>query len=73
MAKTGAEVLMPGHGVPVFGAMRVRQVLRHGRISAESYDQTIALMNAGASLDDDHSSGRATGGLAEKPYLQAGI
>ena len=27
MAKINAEVLLPGHGVPVFGAMRVRQTL----------------------------------------------
>ena len=27
MAKTGAEILIPGHGLPVFGPMRVRQVL----------------------------------------------
>ena len=52
MAKTGAEVLIPGHGVPVFGAMRVRQVLLETADYLRSlYDQTIALMNAGATLD----------------------
>ena len=36
MARLGAEVLVPGHGYPVFGAIRVRQVLNDtAELSAE--------------------------------------
>jgi alkyl sulfatase BDS1-like metallo-beta-lactamase superfamily hydrolase len=60
MAKTGAETLIPGHGVPVFGSMRVRQVLLDTAEYLRSlYEQTIALMNEPPAT------------LAEKPYLQA--
>ncbi|MGH8106479.1 MAG: MBL fold metallo-hydrolase, partial [Arenimonas sp.] len=53
MTKTGATVLLPGHGYPVFGALQVRQVLNDTADYLQSlHDQTIELMNAGASLDD---------------------
>ena len=72
MAKTGAEILIPGHGIPVFGAMRVRQVLLDTAEYLRSlYDQTIALMNEGATLDQILSQAEPPAALAEKPYLQA--
>src|SRR5579863_608219 len=72
MAKTGAEVLIPGHGVPVFGAMRVRQVLVDTADYLQSlYDQTAALMNAGRPLEEIVRSVEPPAKLAEKPYLQA--
>ena len=53
MAKTGAEVLLPGHGIPVFGSIRVRQVLNDTAEYLQSlYDQTLKMMNEGAPLDD---------------------
>ncbi|HUN59784.1 MAG TPA: alkyl sulfatase dimerization domain-containing protein [Candidatus Binataceae bacterium] len=72
MAKTGAEVLIPGHGVPVFGAMRVRQVLLDTAEYLHSlYEQTLALMNEGTTLDAILQRVEPPAGLAEKPYLQA--
>ncbi|MGA2408999.1 MAG: alkyl sulfatase dimerization domain-containing protein [Candidatus Binataceae bacterium] len=72
MAKTGAETLIPGHGVPVFGSMRVRQVLLDTAEYLRSlYEQTIALMNDGATLDQILSQAEPPPALAEKPYLQA--
>jgi alkyl sulfatase BDS1-like metallo-beta-lactamase superfamily hydrolase len=71
MARTGAEVLIPGHGYPVFGAMRVRQVLNDTANYLQSiYDQTLAMMNSGAPLDEIVHSVRPPASLAEKPWLQ---
>jgi len=72
MARLGAEVLVPGHGYPVFGAIRVRQVLNDTANYLQSlYDQTIAMMNAGAPLDEIIHGVKPPANLAEKPWLQA--
>lgn len=72
MARTGAEVLIPGHGYPVFGAMRVRQVLNDTANYLQSlYDQTIAMMNAGAPLDEIVHTVKPPANLVDKPWLQA--
>ena len=71
MAKSGAEVLLPGHGIPVFGAIRMRQVLNETAEYLQSiYDQTFKLMNDGAPLDDIVHSVKPPAALAERPYLQ---
>jgi alkyl sulfatase BDS1-like metallo-beta-lactamase superfamily hydrolase len=71
MAKTGAEVLLPGHGIPVFGSIRVRQVLNDTAEYLQSlYDQTVKMMNDGAPLDDIVHGVKPPAALAEKPYLQ---
>jgi alkyl sulfatase BDS1-like metallo-beta-lactamase superfamily hydrolase len=70
MAKSGAEVLLPGHGSPIFGAMRVRQALNDtAEYLTQIHDQTLALMNEGATLDEVASSVKPPAALAEKPYL----
>jgi len=72
MAKSGAEVLLPGHGVPVFGLTRVRQVLLDTAEYLQSlYDQTVAMMNQGASLGQIVDAVMPPAHLAAKPYLQA--
>jgi alkyl sulfatase BDS1-like metallo-beta-lactamase superfamily hydrolase len=71
MAELGAELLLPGHGVPVVGADRVRQALLDtGEMLQSLHDQTIAMMNEGARLDDIIHSVRAPAHLLEKPYLR---
>lgn len=71
MARTGAEVLLPGHGYPVFGAIRVRQVLNDTANYLQSLcDQTIAMMNAGAPMDEIIHTVKPPPNLAEKPWLQ---
>jgi alkyl sulfatase BDS1-like metallo-beta-lactamase superfamily hydrolase len=71
MAALGAEVLLPGHGVPVVGADRVRTALLDTAELLESlHDQTIAMMNDGARLDDIIHSVHAPAHLLEKPYLR---
>lgn len=72
MAKSGAEVLLPGHGVPVFGVTRVRQVLLDTAEYLQSlYDQTLAMMNQGARLDQILDAVKPPAQLAAKPYLRA--
>ena len=71
MAARGAELLVPGHGLPVVGAERVRQALTDTAEWLESLvGQTLALMNAGASLEQVLHDVRPPAHLAERPYLQ---
>ena len=71
MADKDAELLLPGHGVPIQGADRVKQALTE---SAELldylHDETLKLMNEGASLDDIVHSVRGPQHLLERPYLR---
>jgi alkyl sulfatase BDS1-like metallo-beta-lactamase superfamily hydrolase len=71
MAALGAEVLAPGHGVPIFGAARVKQALADTADLLQSlHDQTLALMNDGASLDTVLREVRAPAALLDRPYLR---
>src|SRR5438552_3424530 len=46
MAGLGAEVLLPGHGVPVVGADRVKQALADvAELLEHLHDETVAMMN----------------------------
>jgi alkyl sulfatase BDS1-like metallo-beta-lactamase superfamily hydrolase len=66
------EVLLPGHGLPIVGAARVRQALSEGAELLESLvEQTLALMNDGARLDDIAHTVTAPAHLVERPYLSA--
>ena len=72
MAELGAEVMLPGHGLPVVGAERVYAALSDTAALLESLvEQTLELMNAGASLDRVLQSVRAPEALLAKPYLHA--
>jgi len=67
----GPEVLLPGHGFPVVGADRVRQALGDTADLLDSLvDQTLALMNAGARLDEVIHTVTPPAALMERPYLQ---
>ena len=47
------EILLPGHGLPIVGAARVHQALSEGAELLEILvEETLALMNEGARLDD---------------------
>jgi alkyl sulfatase BDS1-like metallo-beta-lactamase superfamily hydrolase len=71
MAALGAEVLLPGHGVPVVGADRVRQALGDTAEYLRSlHDQTLAMMNDGCRLDEILHTVRPPAHLADRPYLQ---
>src|SRR5262249_13842361 len=62
--------LIPGHGPAVSGASRVSQILDDGASVLESLvTQTVALMNAGRSLDEILHAVRAPAHFLAKPYL----
>jgi alkyl sulfatase BDS1-like metallo-beta-lactamase superfamily hydrolase len=71
MAARAPEVLVPGHGVPIFGAAHVRQALDDTAAWLESLvEQTVARMNAGVTLDRILTEVRPPAHLADRPYLQ---
>ena len=71
MAAVGAETLLPGHGLPISGEARVKTALSDAAELLESlHEQTVALMNQGATLDEVVRTVRAPAHLLEKPYLR---
>ncbi len=71
MAALGAEVMLPGHGLPIMGNDRITQALSDAAELLESLvEQTLALMNEGARLDDIVQAVRAPAHLLDKPYLR---
>jgi glyoxylase-like metal-dependent hydrolase (beta-lactamase superfamily II) len=71
MAGLGAEYLLPGHGLPVVGADRIRQALGDTAEFLEALvDQTLEVMNRGGRLDDAIHSVRPPVGLEARPYLR---
>jgi alkyl sulfatase BDS1-like metallo-beta-lactamase superfamily hydrolase len=71
MAEVGAEVLLPGHGYPIFGHDRVRAGLSDTAAYLESLEsQALALMNQGASLEDLLHEVKAPEELLTRPYLR---
>ncbi|HEX6078468.1 MAG TPA: alkyl sulfatase dimerization domain-containing protein [Methylomirabilota bacterium] len=71
MADRGAALLIPGHGMPVFGADRIRQALTETAEWLEALvEQTLSLMNAGARLEQVLREVRPPARLADRPFLQ---
>jgi alkyl sulfatase BDS1-like metallo-beta-lactamase superfamily hydrolase len=71
MDALGPDLLLPGHGLPIVGADRVHQALTEGAELLETIvEQTLALMNEGARLDDIVHAVRVPAHLLERPYLQ---
>ncbi len=71
MTALAAEYLLPGHGLPVIGADRVRQALTDTADLLESLvDQTLAVMNGGGRLDDAIHGVVPPRHLMERPYLR---
>lgn len=71
MDALGAEILCPGHGFPIRGGDRVHRALIDTAELLESLtEQTLAMMNAGARLDDIVHAVRPPAHLLERPYLR---
>ncbi len=71
MAALTPELLLPAHGPAVGGVERIRTVLLDTARALESlHEQTLALMNAGARLDEVIHTVRLPDDLATKPYLK---
>lgn len=71
MAALQPELMLPAHGPAVGGVERVGHVLTNTAAALESlHEQTLALMNTGARLDDVIHQVRLPDELADKPYLK---
>ncbi len=71
MAGLEPEVLLAGHGLPIFGADRVRAALTDTADLLESLEaQTVTLMNTGCSLDRVLHEVEVPAHLRDKPYLR---
>ncbi len=71
MCSLGADTLIPGHGMPIFGADRIRTALTDTADLLESLEaQVLALMNAGAPLDRVLHEVVMPQHLLDKPYLK---
>lgn len=71
MAALGSELLLPGHGPPIFGAERVRQALEESAELLESLvSQTLRWMNEGAPLEVVLQRVEAPEHLLQRPYLR---
>ena len=71
MAALGPELLLPGHGLPIAGAARVREALLDTATYLESLvRQTLERLNAGETVYEILQSVRPPAELAAKPYLR---
>ncbi len=71
MAALGAELMIPGHGLPIFGTDRIRQALTDTADLLDSLEsQVLAFMNAGAPLDRILHEVEIPQRLLDKPYLR---
>jgi len=71
MAALGPQVLLPGHGLPIYGEARVHAALSETAELLELlHDRALEMMNAGATLEDLLRAVTVPAHLAERPYLQ---
>ncbi|MFM7068053.1 MAG: alkyl sulfatase dimerization domain-containing protein, partial [Actinomycetes bacterium] len=71
MASLGAELMLPGHGLPIAGRERIAAVLSDTAALLESLvEQALSLMNAGARLDELIHTVRVPEHLRDRPWLQ---
>lgn len=71
MASLGAEVMVSGHGLPIFGEDRIRRALGDTAELLDTLeDQALALMNQGCTLDEVIHSVEVPAHLRDRPYLR---
>lgn len=71
MSTLGAEALLPGHGLPIVGADRIRATLTDtAELLEHLHDATVAMMNEGARLDEIIHAVQPPQHLIERPYLR---
>ena len=71
MRDLGAAVLMPGHGPPILGEERVREALSETiELLDTIVEQTLRLMNEGATLDDVLAGVSVPERLLARPWLR---
>jgi alkyl sulfatase BDS1-like metallo-beta-lactamase superfamily hydrolase len=70
MQQLDAEVLLPGHGLPILGSEQIHRVLDDTATLLESIlAQCLELMNVGARLDQLVHEVQAPAELLERPWL----
>jgi alkyl sulfatase BDS1-like metallo-beta-lactamase superfamily hydrolase len=71
MAALRPEIMLSGHGLPIFGAVRIVAALPAPAELLESVEsQTLAIMNQGKNLDTCLHEVEIPSHLRDKPYLQ---
>jgi alkyl sulfatase BDS1-like metallo-beta-lactamase superfamily hydrolase len=71
MAALDAELMIPGHGLPLFGAEHVGAALSDTAELLETIEaQVLALMNQGVTLDRVIHEVQVPARLLDKPYLR---
>lgn len=71
MATCDAELMVPSHGLPVWGVERVRAALEDTATLLETlHDQTVELMNEGCRLNEILHTVHPPAELMDRPYLQ---
>lgn len=71
MAAKEPELILPAHGLPIAGKARIATVLDDVATALEGLvEDTLALMNEGAKLNDIIHSVRVPERLLDKPYLR---
>ena len=71
MAALRPEIMLSGHGLPIFGADRIVQALTDTAELLDSLEsQTLALMNQGKSLDTCIHEVEVPAHLRDQPYLR---
>jgi alkyl sulfatase BDS1-like metallo-beta-lactamase superfamily hydrolase len=71
MAALNPELLLPGHGLPIAGAARVREALLDTAAYLESLvEQTLERLNAGKTIYEILEEVRPPPSLEAKPYLR---
>jgi alkyl sulfatase BDS1-like metallo-beta-lactamase superfamily hydrolase len=71
MAGMGAELFLPAHGLPIAGAQRIQRVLLEVAETLEKLiSETLAMMNAGAPLNDIIHTVKVAPEILQRPYLR---
>jgi len=71
MAARDAELFLPAHGLPIAGAARIKRVLTEVADALDKLvNETVALMNQGARLNDIVHTVKVDSAVLEKPYLR---
>jgi alkyl sulfatase BDS1-like metallo-beta-lactamase superfamily hydrolase len=71
MAALGADAMLPGHGLPISGAGRVKQALTDTADLLDDIEsQVLTMMNTGTTLDNILHGVKMRDDLLAKPYLR---
>ena len=71
MIKKEAEIMIPGHGFPIYGKDRIHEALSTtSEFLRDIEDQTLNLMNKGKSLNEVYHQVQISSEIIKKPWLK---